>query len=75
MDEMERYQVGWSDPRGTFQTRFGIPDRIEYKMGMTNWMPPKYGVFKYINGCLSGAVVEDVSQDAAHGYMKLLKEE
>ena len=71
--DKDRYVVGFSDPRGFFQSRFA--DRVEYKTGMTNWLPPRYGVFKYVNGALSETIVDGVSQDAAHGYIKLLKEE
>jgi hypothetical protein len=70
----DRYATGWSDPRGIFISP-PLKDRIEYKTGMTNWFPPRYGVFKYVNGALSETVVDGVSQDAAQGYIKLLKEE
>jgi hypothetical protein len=69
----DRYATGWSDPRGFFLS--GFEDRVEYKTKMTNWLPPRYGVYKYVNGALSQTVIEGVSQDAAHGYIKLLKEE
>ena len=71
--DKDRYVVGFSDPRGFFQSRFA--DHIEYKTAMTNWLPPRYGVYKYVNGALSQTIVEGVPIETAHGYIKLLKEE
>lgn len=73
MKQKDRYAVGFSDPRGLFQSRFA--DRIEYTTRMTNWIPPRYAVIKYVNGARSQTMASGVSLETAHGYIKLLKEE
>ena len=73
MKQIDRYRTGWADARGFFQSRF--VDRVEYKTKMTNWLPPRYAVAKFVNGALSETVIDGVPIETAQGYIKLLKEE
>ena len=70
--DKDRYAMGFSDPRGFFL--IGFEGRVEYKTAITNWIPPRYAVIKYVNGATSQIMVDGVSLKAAHGYIKLLKE-
>ena len=63
--DKDRYAIGL----------IGFEDRVEYKTAITNWIPPRYAVIKYVNGATSQIMVDGVSLKAAHGYIKLLKEE
>lgn len=71
--DKDRYAMGFSDPRGFFQIKF--TEHIEYKTAMTNWLPPRHAVIKLVNGKEVQTMVDGVSLKAAHGYIKLLKEE
>jgi hypothetical protein len=70
--DKNRYAMGWSDVMGTFSSRFA--DRVEYKVKMSKWIPPRYAVVKYVNGGEAETIVDGVSQDTAKGYVKLLQE-
>lgn len=73
MKQIERYRMGWSDARSIFNDQmFG--DYVEHKLVMTNWIPPRYAVLKYVNGTRSQTMASGVSLDTARGYIKLLKE-
>jgi hypothetical protein len=72
MKQIDRYRTGWTDPRGIFYSRF--VDRIEYKVKMSKWIPPRYAVVKYVNGGEAETVVDGMPIETAQGYIKLLKE-
>lgn len=74
MKQKYRYAVGFSDPRGIFNDQW-LGDYVEHKLVMTNWIPPRYAVIKYVNGARSQTMASGVSLETAHGYIKLLKEE
>jgi len=72
MKQIDRYRMGWSDARGIFTS--GYKDRVEYKVKMSKWIPPRYAVVKYVNGGEAETVIDGVPIETAHGYIKLLQE-
>jgi len=72
MKQRNRYTMGWSDARGIFHSNF--EDRVEYKVKMSKWIPPRYAVVKYVNGGEAETVIDGVPIETAHGYIKLLQE-
>ena len=72
MKQIDRYRMGWSDARGIFTS--GYKDRVEYKVKMSKWIPPRYAVVKYVNGGEAETGIDGVPIETAHGYIKLLQE-
>jgi hypothetical protein len=71
--DKDRYVVGFTDPRAMYSGEF-LKDYIRYKIKMSNWLPPKYTVVKYVNGAEAQIMVSGVSKEVAEGYVKLLEE-